>query len=115
MPPADVQARPFLTALRDRWWIVALCTLAAGFLAYATVKQQPGQYQAGALLGLKSQTVDRDIFNLSPSQMSAEQTLAEQPGQLEVGMVDDLAQAGLADRARRPLDYLDRHQSSPFP
>jgi hypothetical protein len=81
--PSDAQARPFLTALRDRWWIVALCTLAAGFIAYSTVKQRPGQYQAGALLGLKNQYLDRDIFGLSPSQKTTEQTLAEQPGQLD--------------------------------
>ncbi|MFT4034643.1 MAG: hypothetical protein QM679_03595 [Patulibacter sp.] len=83
MPPSAAQARPFLTALRDRWWIVALCTLAAGFAAYATVRQQPGQYQAGALLGLKNQYLDRDLFGLSPSQKTTEQTLAEQPGQLD--------------------------------
>ncbi len=81
--PTAAQARPFLTALRDRWWIVALCTLAAGLTAYSTVLQRPGQYQAGALLGLKNQYLDRDIFGLSPSQKTTEQTLAEQPGQLD--------------------------------
>ncbi|MBO9534609.1 MAG: hypothetical protein J7513_16670 [Solirubrobacteraceae bacterium] len=83
MPPSAAQARPFLTALRDRWWVVALCAVTAGLLAFFTVGQRPGQYQAGAILGLKNQYLDRDIFGLSSSQKSAEQTLAEQPGQLD--------------------------------
>jgi hypothetical protein len=83
VPPTAAQARPFLTALRDRWWIVALCALAAGGLAYAAVNKRPGQYQASALLGLKNQYLDRDIFKLSPSQKTTEETLAAQPGQLD--------------------------------
>ncbi|MEH3053615.1 MAG: hypothetical protein PGN13_06325 [Patulibacter minatonensis] len=83
MPPNDAQVRPFLTALRDRWWIVALCTVAAGLAAWSTVLAKPGQYQAGAILGLQNQYVDRDIFRLSGSQKTVEQTLAEQPGQLD--------------------------------
>lgn len=93
MPQSAAQARSFLTALRDRWWIVALCAVAAGAAAYLTVLQKPGQYQAGAVLGLKNQYLDRDIFQLSPSQKTTEETLAEQPGQLDtMPAVVDLAE-----------------------
>ncbi len=79
----DAQARPFFTALRDRWWIVALCAITAAGLTYVTVKRQPGQYEASTLLGLKNQYLDRDIFNLSGAIKTTEETLAQQPGQLD--------------------------------
>lgn len=76
-------ARPFWTALRDRWWIVALCTLVAAGVTYSTVVQRPGQYQATAVLGLSNQYLDRDIFDLSPAIKTTEEVLAQQPGQLD--------------------------------
>lgn len=79
----DAQVRPFFTALRDRWWIVVLCAVTAASLTYLTVKRQPGQYEATALLGLKNQYLDRDIFNLSAAIETTEATLAQQPGQLD--------------------------------
>lgn len=79
----DAQARPFFTALRDRWWIVVLCAVTAAGLTYLTVKRQPGQYEATALLGLKNQYLDRDIFDLSAANKTTEETLAQQPGQLD--------------------------------
>jgi hypothetical protein len=80
---SDAQVRPFLTALRDRWWIVALCTVTAFLLTFAVVKKQPGQFQASTLLGLSNSYIDRDIFELSRSQESVEAKLAQQPGQLD--------------------------------
>ncbi len=87
MSPHDAQVRPFFTALRDRWWIVALCAVTAFSLTFITVKRQPGQYEAGALLGLKNQYLDRDLFNLSAAQKTTEETLAQQPGQLDTNQV----------------------------
>lgn len=79
----DAQVRPFFTALRDRWWIVVLCTITAAGLTFVTVKRQPGQYEAATLLGLKNQYLDRDIFDLSAAIKTTEETLAQQPGQLD--------------------------------
>ncbi|MBJ7470891.1 MAG: hypothetical protein JHD16_06290 [Solirubrobacteraceae bacterium] len=83
MSTHDAQVRPFFTALRDRWWIVALCAITAASITFVTVKRQPGQYEAGTLLGLKNQYLDRDIFNLSAAAKTIEETLAQQPGQLD--------------------------------
>lgn len=83
MSPHDAQVRPFFTALRDRWWIVALCAITAAGLTFAIVKRQPGQFEAGTLLGLKNQYLDRDLFELSAANKTTEETLAQQPGQLD--------------------------------
>lgn len=93
----DAQVRPFFTALRDRWWIVVLCTITAAGLTFVTVKRQPGQYEATALLGLKNQYLDRDIFDLSAAIETTEVTLAQQPGQLDTteGVIELTKRLGL--------------------
>ncbi len=83
MAGPSAQARPFFTALRDRWWIVALCTITAGGLGWFTVHRNPGLYEASAVFGLKNQFLDRDIFGLSAAIKTTEEVLAQQPGQLD--------------------------------
>jgi hypothetical protein len=93
----DAQARSFFTALRDRWWIVALCTFTAGALAFLTVHQQPGLYQATTVLGLHNQYLDRDIFDLGAAIKTTEETLASQPGSLDTtaAAIDTTERLGL--------------------
>lgn len=83
MAGPSAQARPFFTALRDRWWIVALCVLASGGFGWFTVHRSPGLYEAYAVFGLKNQFLDRDIFGLSAAIKTTEEVLIQQPGALD--------------------------------
>jgi capsular exopolysaccharide synthesis family protein len=60
------EVRTILRALRRRWWIVALCTVAVAATAYALSSRQTSQYTSSASLLFRDSQLGQTLFG-SPS------------------------------------------------